>query len=156
MKNAISPFLWFDGNAEDAVKFYTSIFKDSSIRAINRYDSGPMTGKVLTAVFELAGQTFMAIDGGPEFKFTEAISFFVNCESQAEVDYYWNALSEGGDESAQQCGWLKDKYGVSWQIVPTALPQLLGNPDPEKAQKAMQAMLKMKKIDIEALRRASE
>lgn len=156
MKNAISPFLWFDGNAEDAVKFYTSIFKDSSIRAINRYDSGPMTGKVLTAVFELAGQTFMAIDGGPEFKFTEAISFFVNCESQAEVDYYWNALSEGGDESAQQCGWLKDKYGVSWQIVPTALPQLLGNPDPEKAQKAMQAVLKMKKIDIEALRRASE
>lgn len=152
----ITPFLWFDNQAEEAVDFYVSIFDDAEVVSVSRYEDGPMAGKVLTAVFQLNGQQFMALDGGPEFNFTEAISFFVSCESQEEVDHYWEKLSAGGDEKAQQCGWLKDKYGVSWQIVPTALPELLNDPDPEKAQRVMQAMLQMKKIDIGALRRAYE
>lgn len=150
----ITPFLWFNDQAEEAVNFYVSIFDDARVVSISRYEGGPMEGKVLTAVFQLNGQQFMALDGGPEFKFTEAISFFVSCESQEEVDHYWERLSEGGDENAQQCGWLKDKYGVSWQIVPTALPELLNHPDPEKAQRVMKAMLQMKKIDIQGLRQA--
>lgn len=150
----ITPFLWFDNQAEEAVNFYVSIFDDSKIVSINRYEEGPMKGKVLTAVFQLNGEEFMAIDGGPDFKFTEAISLFVRCESQEEVDYYWEKLGEGGDEKAQQCGWLKDKYGLSWQIVPTALFELLSDPDPEKSQRVMQAMLQMKKIDINGLKRA--
>ncbi len=152
----ITPFLWFNDQAEEAVNFYVSIFDDAEILNINRYEGGPMAGKVLTAVFQLNSQEFMALDGGPEFNFTEAISFFVHCESQEEVDHYWEKLSEGGDENAQQCGWLKDKYGVSWQIVPTALPELLNHPDPEKSQRVMQAMLQMKKIDIQGLRQAAE
>ncbi len=152
----ITPFLWFDNQAEEAVNFYVSVFDDAEVLSISRYEGGPMEGKVLTAVFQLNGQEFMALDGGPEFNFTEAISFFVHCESQEEVDYYWEKLTEGGDENAQQCGWLKDKYGVSWQIIPAALPELLNQPEPEKSQRVMQAMLQMKKIDIQGLRRAAE
>ncbi|MEZ4643337.1 MAG: VOC family protein [Chloroflexota bacterium] len=151
----ITPYLWFNNQAEEAMNFYVSIFEDARIESINRYQGGPKEGEVLTAVFQLAGQQFMALDGGPEFNFTEAISFFVSCESQEEVDYYWEKLAEGGDETAQQCGWLKDKFGVSWQIVPQVLPELLNHPDPEKSQKVMQAMLQMKKIDIQALRHAA-
>ena len=153
----ITPFLWFDGNAEEAVNFYTSLFKNSKVVSITRYgDNFPnMKGKVLTAVFEIAGQQFMAIDGGPEFKFTEAISLYVNCEDQAEVDRLWGKLTaDGGEES--QCGWLKDKYGLSWQIIPTALPELLTDEDPEKAGRVMQAMLKMHKIEIADLKKAYE
>jgi predicted 3-demethylubiquinone-9 3-methyltransferase (glyoxalase superfamily) len=158
----ITPFLWFDNQAEEAVNFYTSIFKNSKIDSITRYDdegakaAGRSKGTVMTASFQIEGQAFTALNGGPHFKFTEAISFVVNCESQEEVDYYWDKLSAGGDEQAQQCGWLKDKYGVSWQIVPTALGELLNGPDPVKSQRAMAAMLKMKKIDIKELRRAYE
>ena len=152
----ITPFLWFDGNAEEAVNFYTSLFKNSKVVSITRYgdDFPDMKGKVLTAVFELNGQTFMALDGGPAFKFTEAISLYVNCETQEEVDRLWEKLTEGGAES--QCGWLKDKYGLSWQIIPTALPELLTDKDPEKAGRVMQAMLKMHKIEIKALKQAYE
>jgi len=152
----ITPFLWFDGNAEEAVNFYTSLFKNSKVVSITRYgdDFPDMKGKVLTAVFELNGQTFMALDGGPAFKFTEAISLYVNCETQEEVDRLWEKLTEGGAES--QCGWLKDKYGLSWQIIPTALPELLTDKDPEKAGRVMRAMLKMHKIEIEALKKAYE
>jgi predicted 3-demethylubiquinone-9 3-methyltransferase (glyoxalase superfamily) len=153
----ITPFLWFDGNAEEAVNFYTSLFKNSKVVSITRYgdDFPDMKRKVLTAVFELAGQEFMAIDGGPEFKFTEAISLYVNCEGQEEVDRLWDKLTtDGGAES--QCGWLKDKYGLSWQIIPAALPELLTDKDPAKAGRVMQAMLKMHKIEIKALRQAYE
>lgn len=150
----ITPFLWFDNQAEEAIHFYTSIFNDSLQVSIQRYPEGPMKGKVLTAIFQLEGQQFMAIDGGPHFKFTEAISLFVHCHTQEEVNYYWEKLSEGGDEKAQQCGWLKDKYGLSWQIVPTALPKLLSDPDPHKSKRVMDAMLQMKKIDIEKLEQA--
>ena len=152
----ITPFLWFDDQAEQAMNFYTSIFKDSKVLSISRYgDAGPgQPGKVMTATFQLNGQDFMALNGGPEFKFTEAISFFVNCETQAEVDELWAKLSAGGEES--QCGWLKDKFGLSWQIVPTTLGELLGGPDPVKSQRAMQAMLQMRKIDIAGLQRAYE
>jgi len=150
----ITPFLWFDDKAEEAVNFYTSIFNDSKIGSISRYgDEGPgPAGSVMMANFSLNGQDFMALNGGPVFKFTEAISLFVNCEDQAEVDYYWDRLSEGGE--TQQCGWLKDKFGLSWQIVPTALGRLMGDSDPEKAGRVMQAMLKMVKIDIAALQKA--
>jgi predicted 3-demethylubiquinone-9 3-methyltransferase (glyoxalase superfamily) len=151
----ITPFLWFDGNAEEAVNFYVSLFKNSKVVSITRYgDNFPdMKGKVLTAVFELAGQQFMAIDGGPEFKFTEAISPYVNCEGQEEVDRLWDKLTaDGGAES--QCGWLKGKYGLSWQIIPTILPELLTDKDPEKAGRVMQAMLKMHKIEIADLKKA--
>jgi len=154
MDKTITPFLWFDGQAEEAVNFYVSLFDEAQVFSIVRYESGPMQGKVLTAVFQLRGQTFMALDGGPQYQFTEAVSFFVSCDSQKEVDHLWNALSEGGDESAQQCGWLKDKYGLSWQIIPDALPQLMSDPDPERAQRVMQAMLKMKKIDVAGLMQA--
>ena len=152
----IVPFLWFDDQAEEAMKLYTSIFKNSKIGSVTRMGDevpGPK-GKVVTASFQLAGQEFMALNGGPVegFKFNESISFFVNCETQAEVDELWEKLSAGGEEG--QCGWLKDKFGVSWQIVPTILGQLLGDKDPEKAQRVTHAMLQMKKLDIEVLKQA--
>ena len=158
----ITPFLWFDNQAEEAVSFYTSIFKNSRIASIARYGeegaeaSGRPKGTVMTIAFLLDGQEFVALNGGPIFKFTEAISFVVNCESQDEVDHYWEKLSEGGDPKAQQCGWLKDKYGLSWQIVPTVLITLLNDPDPEKSRRVMKAMLQMKKIDIETLKQAAD
>lgn len=150
----ITPFLWFDDKAEEAMNFYTSIFKNSKILGLNRLPEGTPgpAGKVITGTFELEGQELMALNGGPEFKFNEAISFFVNCETQEEVDYYWDKLSAGGEKS--QCGWLKDKFGLSWQIVPTALGRLMGDPDPVKSARVMQAMLKMTKLDIAALQRA--
>jgi predicted 3-demethylubiquinone-9 3-methyltransferase (glyoxalase superfamily) len=158
MAQKITPFLWFDGKAEEAIQFYTSLFPHSRIVSIKRYPEGPldepmrgMEGKVLTGVFELFGQTFMALDGGPFFQPSVAVSFYVECDTQEEVDTYWNALTSGGDPTAQQCGWLKDKYGFSWQIIPSALPRLLTDPDAEKAGRVMQAMLQMKKIDIQKL-----
>ena len=152
----ITPFLWFNDQAEEAMNFYTSIFKNSKIGSISRYgEGGPgQPGSVMTATFELDGQEFMALNGGPIFAFTEAISFFVNCETQAEVDELWGKLTEGGEES--QCGWLKDKYGLSWQIVPSVLGELLSDPDAEKAGRVMNAMLQMKKINIAGLRAAYE
>jgi predicted 3-demethylubiquinone-9 3-methyltransferase (glyoxalase superfamily) len=151
----ITPFLWFDNQAEEAMNFYTSVFKNSKVGGVTRYgDGGPdQKGSVMTASFELEGLQFTALNGGPEFKFTEAISFVVDCQSQAEVDELWEKLTEGGEES--QCGWLKDKFGVSWQIVPRELPVLMNDPDPEKAKRVTEALLKMKKIDIQALREAS-
>lgn len=157
----ITPFLWFDNQAEEAVNFYTAIFKNSRIVRVTRYGqagaeaSGRPEGTVMTVAFQLEGQDFVALNGGPYFKFTEAISFVVNCESQDEVDFYWEELSKGGDPKVQQCGWLKDKYSLSWQIVPKELSELLSDPDPIKSQRVMKAMLQMKKIDIETLRRAS-
>jgi predicted 3-demethylubiquinone-9 3-methyltransferase (glyoxalase superfamily) len=150
----ITPFLWFDDNAEEAMKFYTSIFKNSKIGRVTRYgEAGPgPKGTVMTATFELDGQEFMVLNGGPQFKFTEAVSFFVNCETQKEVDEFWAKLSAGGEEG--QCGWLKDKFGLSWQIVPTALVTMLSDADAAKSQRVMKAMLQMKKIDIAALKRA--
>jgi predicted 3-demethylubiquinone-9 3-methyltransferase (glyoxalase superfamily) len=150
----ITPFLWFDKNAEDAAKFYTSIFKSSKIAKIARYgDAGPgPKGSVMTVEFELNGEQFIALNGGPEFKFTEAISFVVNCESQEEIDYFWQKLTAGGKEV--QCGWLKDKFGLSWQIVPTAISKMLTDPDPAKSQRVMKAMLEMIKIDLPTLQRA--
>src|SRR5438270_4275518 len=152
----ITPFLWFDDNAEEAINFYTSIFKNSKIIDMSRYPpNGPgPAGKVMTATFELEGQQFMALNGGPMYKFTEAISLFVSCKTQGEVDELWEKLSAGGEKG--QCGWLKDKFGLSWQIIPTALGELLGDPDPAKAQRAMQAMLQMTKIDIKGLQQAAE
>ena len=150
----ITPFLWFDGQAEEAANFYTSLFENSRIVNMARYDEaapGP-TGQVMTVTFELDGQEFTAINGGPQFNFTEAISFYVHCESQAEVDRFWDALTDGGEES--QCGWLKDKYGVSWQIVPNILIELMQDKDAAKASRVTQAMLQMKKIDIAALQDA--
>jgi len=158
----ITPFLWFDSQAEAAVNFYTSIFRNSKILTTTRYGeegaaaSGRPKGTIMTVAFQLDGQNFVALNGGPVFKFTEAISFVVNCESQDEVDHFWEKLSEGGDEKAQQCGWLKDKYGLSWQVVPAVLSDLLSDPDPEKSRRVMKALLQMKKIDIETLRRAAE
>ncbi len=146
----ITPFLWFDDNAEEAMNFYVSIFKNSKILSVS---PGP-NGKAFTVTADLDGQEITALNGGPQFKFTEAISFFVNCETQQEVDELWEKLSAGGEEA--QCGWLRDKYGLSWQIVPTALGELLGDPDPVKAQRVMQAMLKMKKIEVAGLRQAYE
>lgn len=153
--------MWFDKEAEEAMNFYTSVFKNSKIVSITRYpegfDEGPMKGmdgKVLTGVFELFGQRFMALDGGPIFKPTPAISFFVECETQHEVDAYWEKLS--ANPEAEQCGWLQDKYGFSWQIIPKTLPQLLNDPDKEKSNRVMQAMLKMKKIDVAELKKAYE
>lgn len=156
----ITPCLWFDQQAEEAAKFYTSIFKNSRIGNISRYGEagreihGMPAGTVLTVDFELEGQSFTALNGGPIFKFTEAISFQVHCETQKELDYYWKKLSEGGDKNAQQCGWLKDKYGASWQVVPAVLPKLLMDPDPKKSARTMQALLQMKKLDIEKLQQA--
>jgi predicted 3-demethylubiquinone-9 3-methyltransferase (glyoxalase superfamily) len=152
----ISPFLWFDNKAEEAMNFYVSIFKNSKVLGVTRYgDAGPgPKGTVMTASFELDGQQFTALNGGPHFKFTEAISFVVNCKTGEEVDYYWEKLSEGGEES--MCGWLKDRYGLSWQVVPDILIELLGDKDPKKAKKVMEAMLKMKKIDVKALKKAAD
>ena len=152
----VTPFLWFDNQAEEAMNFYVSLFKNSKILSVSRYgEGGPgPQGTVMTGTFQLDGQEFMALNGGPYFKFTEAISLFVNCETQEEVDELWEKLSDGGEIS--QCGWLKDRYGLSWQIVPTALGEMLGDPDPKKAQSVMQAMLQMTKIDIAALRRTFE
>ncbi len=151
----ITPFLWFDTQAEEAANFYVSIFKNSKVLGITRYgEAGPgPKGTALTVQFEIEGQTFTALNGGPNFKFTEAVSFVVHCTNQEEVDYFWEKLLEGGKES--QCGWLKDKYGLSWQIVPNILVELLQNPDPEKAKRVMQAMMKMIKIDIETLEQAA-
>ncbi len=151
----ITPFLWFDDQAEEAMKFYTSVFKDSRVLGVSRYgDEGPgPKGQVMTATFELNGMQVTALNGGPaHYGFTEAISFYVDCQNQQEVDYYWSHLSEGGEEGP--CGWLKDKYGLSWQIVPSALGEMLGDKDPQKAGRVMQAMLKMGKLDIAALRQA--
>jgi predicted 3-demethylubiquinone-9 3-methyltransferase (glyoxalase superfamily) len=156
----IAPCLWFDNQAEEAAQFYTAIFCNSKIGNISRYGEagqevhGKPAGSVMTVAFELDGQAFTALNGGPIFKFNEAISLQVNCETQEEVDYFWQKLSEGGDEKAQQCGWLKDKYGVSWQIVPRVLLETL-NADPEKSQSVMTAILKMKKLDIDALKQAT-
>ncbi len=157
----ITPFLWFDKNCEEALNFYVSIFKSAKIVSIKRYDADipqsgvtGMVGKVLTAVFELEGQQFMALDGGPFFKPTAAVSFYVECATQEEVDHYWNKLGEGGDPKMQQCGWVMDKYGFSWQIIPATLPKLLSDPDKKKADRVLQAMLQMKKIDIAGLEKA--
>lgn len=148
------PFLWFDDKAEEAVNLYVSIFKNSKVGTVSRYGKGGPgpEGAVMTATFQLNGQEFMALNGGPMFKFTEAVSFLVNCETQQEVDDLWEKLSEGGQKS--QCGWLKDKYGLSWQIVPTALGRLMGDPDKAKSGRVMQAMLQMTKIDIAKLQTA--
>jgi predicted 3-demethylubiquinone-9 3-methyltransferase (glyoxalase superfamily) len=150
----ITPFLWFDGNAEEAANFYTSIFKNSKILNIARYgEAGPGTkGSAMTVTFELEGQQFIALNGGPHYTFSPAISFFVNCETQAEVDELWEKLTAGG--KAVQCGWLQDKFGVSWQIIPKALMELMGDKDPVKSQRVFKAMLQMTKIDIEGLKRA--
>jgi len=150
----ITPFLWFDSQAEAAANFYVSIFNNSRVLGISRYgEAGPgPKGSVMTVDFELDGQGFTGLNGGPHFKFTEAVSFVVHCKTQEEVDTFWGKLLEGGQES--QCGWLKDKYGLSWQIVPTILAEMLRDPDPQKSKRVMEAMLKMKKIDIAGLTRA--
>jgi predicted 3-demethylubiquinone-9 3-methyltransferase (glyoxalase superfamily) len=154
----ITPCLWFDSQAEEAAKFYTSIFKNSKIEATTYYDeesskaAGRPKGSVLTVDFQLEGQSFMALNGGPVFKFTEAVSFVVNCENQKEVDYFWEKLTAGGQEI--ECGWLKDKFGLSWQVVPTVMMEMLKDKDAQKSQRAMAAMLKMKKLDIAELERA--
>jgi predicted 3-demethylubiquinone-9 3-methyltransferase (glyoxalase superfamily) len=158
----IVPCLWFDNNAEDAVNFYTSIFRNSKIGDVTRYGKegyeihGREAGTVMTIDFEIEGQKFVALNGGPIFKFNEAISFQVHCETQKEVDYYWDNLSEGGDEQAQQCGWLKDKYGVSWQIAPTILGKMLLDKDPQRSDRVMKALLQMRKLDISTLKQAYE
>jgi predicted 3-demethylubiquinone-9 3-methyltransferase (glyoxalase superfamily) len=158
----ITPCLWFDTEAEQAARFYTSIFKNSKIGTISRYTEagrevhGRPARAVMTVEFELNGQPFTALNGGPQFKFNEAISFQIMCKDQAEVDHYWNKLSEGGDPNAQQCGWLKDKFGLSWQVVPEVLLEMLTDSDREKSDRAMEAMLRMKKLDIAALERAYE
>jgi predicted 3-demethylubiquinone-9 3-methyltransferase (glyoxalase superfamily) len=152
----IVPFLWFDSNAEEAANFYVSIFKSSKIVSISRYgETGPgPRGSVMVVTFELDGQELMALNGGPQFKFSEAISLLVNCKNQDEVDYYWEKLSAGGQEV--QCGWLKDKFGLSWQVFPTILGELLADKDPQKRERVMNAMLRMKKIDVAGLKRAAE
>ena len=158
----ITPCLWFDSEGEEAAKFYTSIFPNSKIGDISRYGEegkehhGKEAGTALTVAFELDGQKFTALNGGPKFKFTEATSFQINCETQAEVDHYWKKLGEGGEPRAQQCGWVKDKFGLSWQVVPTVLPKLLSGPDKAKAGRVMQAMLQMKKLDIATLEAAAK
>ena len=157
----ITPCLWFDGLTEEAAEFYIGIFPNSKIVTISRYGEagkeihGKPSGTVLMVAFELDGQTFTALNGGPNFKFNEAISFQVDCDDQAEVDYFWEKLSMGGDPAAQQCGWLKDKYGVSWQIVPRVMIEMLNDANAEKSQRAMTAMMKMKKLNIDELKRAT-
>ena len=157
----ITPCLWFDGRAEEAAAFYIGIFPNSKILHISRYGEagkeihGKPAGSVLMVSFELDGQTFTALNGGPNFKFNEAISFQVDCDDQTEVDHFWETLSLGGDPAAQQCGWLKDKYGVSWQIVPRVMIEMLNDADASKSQSAMTAMLKMKKLNIDELKRAT-
>jgi predicted 3-demethylubiquinone-9 3-methyltransferase (glyoxalase superfamily) len=159
---ALTPCLWFDTQAEEAARYYTGIFKNSRIGTISRYGEagrevhGGTPGTVMTVEFELNGLTFTALNGGPHFKFNEAVSFQIMCRTQEEVDHYWNQLSQGGDPKAQQCGWLKDKYGLSWQVVPTVLVEMMSDPDRKKAGRAMEAMLQMKKLDIAALQRAYE
>jgi predicted 3-demethylubiquinone-9 3-methyltransferase (glyoxalase superfamily) len=150
----ITPFLWFDGNAEEAMRFYMSIFKNSKVGAVTRYgDAGPgPKGTVMVVTFQLDGQEFIALNGGPQFTFSPAISFVVNCETQEEVDAFWEKLSEGGEKL--QCGWLRDKYGLSWQIVPTVLGEMMQDKDAEKSQRVMKAMLQMTKLDIERLKQA--
>ena len=156
MTQKIRPCLWFDGNAEEAVSFYVSVFKDAEIHDVSRYGEGaPLPeGTVLTVTFQLHGQDFMALNAGPEFKFSEAVSFMIDCKSQEEVDYFWDSLSAG--EETSQCGWLKDKYGLSWQVVPSALGELMQDKDPEKANRVMQALLQMTKIDIAKLEQARD
>lgn len=154
----ITPFLWFNNEAEEAAEFYTSIFENSKIIHVARYSesgskaAGQPKGSVMTVAFQIEGQNFTAINGGPVFKFSEAVSFVINCETQKEIDHYWEKLSEGGDPNAQQCGWLKDKYGLSWQIVPSQLGELMS--DPSKSERVMSAILKMKKLDIKTLQEA--
>jgi predicted 3-demethylubiquinone-9 3-methyltransferase (glyoxalase superfamily) len=156
----IIPCLWFDSQAEEAAKFYVSIFERSRITSLSHYGTegqevhGGKPGSVLTVAFELDGQPFTALNGGPLFRFTEAVSFQVMCDTQEEIDRYWSKLSAGGDVKAQQCGWLKDRYGLSWQVVPAVLPALIGDPDPAKAGRVMKALLPMKKLDIQALKKA--
>jgi predicted 3-demethylubiquinone-9 3-methyltransferase (glyoxalase superfamily) len=158
----ITPCLWFDNQAEEAARYYTGIFKNSKIGKISRYGEagkeihGRPPGSVMTVEFELEGQKFTALNGGPVFTFNEAISFQISCETQQEIDYYWDRLTKGGDERSQQCGWLKDKFGVSWQVVPAMLAELFSDPDREKTDRVMEALLPMKKLDIEALKRASQ
>lgn len=156
----ITPSLWFNNQAEEAVKFYTSIFRNSSIGRISRYGKEGIEihkkpeGSVLTIEFQLEGQSFLALNGGPEFLFNEALSLIINCDNQEEVDYYWEKLTEGGDEKAQICGWLKDKFGLSWQVVPTLLTDLLVEPVTEKSERVMREIFKMKKLDIATLKKA--
>jgi predicted 3-demethylubiquinone-9 3-methyltransferase (glyoxalase superfamily) len=158
----IKPCLWFDSQAEEAAAFYTSIFKDGKIGQITRFGKagyeihGREAGSVMTVEFEIGGQGFTALNGGPMFRFNEAVSFQVPCEDQAEVDYYWEKLGEGGDEEAKVCGWLKDRYGLSWQVFPAEMETLVGEPESEKSQRAMTAMLQMKKIDLAALKKTYE
>jgi predicted 3-demethylubiquinone-9 3-methyltransferase (glyoxalase superfamily) len=160
MQPTITPSLWFDSQAEEAARFYVSVFKNSKIGRISRYGKEGYeihrrpAGSVMTVEFELNGLPFTALNGGPLFKFSEAISFQVMCDTQEEIDYYWEKLTEGGDEKAQQCGWLKDRYGLSWQVVPRMLAKIMANPDPEKAGRAMKALLQMKKLDIKKLEQA--
>ncbi len=155
MTQKITPFLWFDSNAEEAMNFYVSVFKNAEVLSVSRYgEAGPgPEGSVMVASFRLDGQEFLALNGGPQFTFTEAVSFLIDCQSQEEVDYFWDRLSEGGE--AGPCGWLKDRFGLSWQIVPAVLEELLTDPDPVRAQNAMKAMLQMGKLDIEGLKRAA-
>lgn len=158
---AITPMLWFDGQAEEAARFYVSIFPNSRIARIHRYPDagrevpGHAAGAVMVVAFELDGQPYTALNGGPQFRFSEAVSFVIDCADQREVDHYWSALSAGGPPDAQQCGWLKDRWGVSWQVVPRRLLELLGDPDPARAARTMLALLPMKKLDIAALERAA-
>jgi predicted 3-demethylubiquinone-9 3-methyltransferase (glyoxalase superfamily) len=156
MQQKITPNLWFDTEAQEAAAFYTSVFKNSRIVYVSHYpEAGPRpAGTVMTVEFELDGQRFVGINGGPEFKFDEAVSLQINCETQDEVDYYWERLSEGGEEGP--CGWLKDRYGLSWQVTPTGMEELFSDPDPERAKRAMQAMLGMRKLDLAALRSAAD
>lgn len=159
---SITPCLWFDDQAEEAAKFYTGVFENSRIVNVSRYTGagteihGRPEGSVMAVAFELNGQPFTALNGGPVFTFNEAVSFQIECETQAQIDYYWEKLSAGADENAQQCGWLKDRYGVSWQVFPRLLTEMLDDPDREKAARVTDAMLRMKKMDLEALKRAGE
>jgi predicted 3-demethylubiquinone-9 3-methyltransferase (glyoxalase superfamily) len=156
MSQKIVPNLWFDGQAEEAANFYVDIFEDAKILNVAKYPEGSPgeAGTVMTVEFELNGVRFVGINGGPQFKFDEAVSFQIDCEDQAEVDYFWDRLTDGGEES--QCGWLKDRFGLSWQVVPRGMEVVFNDPDPEKAQRAMAAMMKMRKIDVAALRAAAE
>ena len=156
MQQRITPNLWFDTEAEEAAEFYTSVFKHSRVLNVTHFPQGAPreAGMVMTVEFELDGQRFVGINGGPEFKFDEAVSFQVDCETQEEVDYYWERLTDGGEEGP--CGWLKDRYGLSWQVTPTGMDELFADPDKERARRAMEAMLQMRRLDIEALRRAAD
>jgi predicted 3-demethylubiquinone-9 3-methyltransferase (glyoxalase superfamily) len=156
MPHTITPNLWFDTQAEEAADFYVSVFKNSRVVSVARYPEGSPgeAGTVMTVEFELDGQRFVGINGGPQFKFDEAISFGITCESQDEIDYFWERLTDGGEEGP--CGWLKDRFGVSWQVVPVGMDELFSNPDKSRAERAMQAMLGMRKLDVEALRRAAD